>query len=155
MISSQMPNWAEVVTALVSCGALIAVVLAAVQIRHMNQQMHRDFEMQYLTKFWEIMDRRSDRFKLTGRMSRSDRAVINDYLVLTEDQISLRRLGRVTDHTWSYWRVDIKSMCSSDPARRILDSHDSDQFVLIRELLNSTDYDPLEMNRAKRAWLGL
>lgn len=150
-----MPDWAEALSALLSLGTLVAVALAAIQVRHMNQQMHRDFEMQYLTRFWTIMDRRSYRYKVTGKESRSDHAVIIDYLVLSEDQISLRRLGRVTDHTWSYWRVDMKAMCSTDPVRKVLNSCPSDHFLLVRELLGSVNYDPLRMSKAKRAWLGL
>jgi hypothetical protein len=103
MISTTLPNWAEVVTAAVSAIALVAVLFALLQISFLNRQIHRELEAKYLERYWLLMDRRSSRFALGGPPVRSDRRVIHAYFQLSEDQIALRRLGRVTDHTWQFW----------------------------------------------------
>ena len=142
-------------TAIISAITLIAVLLAAVQIRHVNRQMHRDFEMQYLVRFWVLMDRRSKRLRLKGVISREDRIVLQDYLSLCEDQIALRGLGRVTDHTWDYWRRDIRRMCLGAPTAAEISRASLASYPQVRHLLADPDYDPLEQGRISRFWRGL
>lgn len=155
MFSTELPNWAEGVSALVAVVTLVAVALAAAQIRFVNRQMHREFEMQYLLRFWQLMDRRSAKLKSGGRPTRSDRLLLGEYLTLCEDQIALRSLGRVTDHTWSYWSRDIRGMCSSPPVAGHLARERPNLFPHLRCLLASDSYDPLRKGRAARHWSGL
>lgn len=155
MFSGELPNWAEGVTALVAVVTLIAVVLAAVQIRFINLQMHREFEMQYLLRFWQLMDRRSAKLKSGGKPTRADRLLLGEYLTLCEDQIELRGLGRVTDHTWSYWSRDIRGMCGSDPVAGQLAREELSSFPHVRCLLASDTFDPLRKGRVRRHWSGL
>lgn len=155
MISSELPNWADALTALLSLVTLLAVVLAAVQIRHVNRQMHRELEMQYLLRFWTLMDRRSEKFKVRGRPTPADRVFLQEYLGLCEDQNELRSLGRVTDHTWSYWSRDIRAMCSSVPVKDALSRADQVDYPHLRRLLLDQTYDPLLRGRTWRFWQGL
>lgn len=155
MIEAQAPNWAEALTAIVGAITLFAILLAAVQISHVNRQMHRELEMQYLLRFWGLMDRRSEKFKLKGNATRADRLLVQDYLSLCEDQIGLRRLGRVTDHTWSFWRDDIRVMCSSAPIHKEICRASQESFPHLRRLLTDAEYDPLNRGRIWRLWQGL
>ncbi|WP_156316556.1 hypothetical protein [Leucobacter japonicus] len=155
LISEDLPNWADALMALLSIVTLVAVSLAAIQIRNLNQQMHRELEMQYLLRFWALMDQLSKRHKLGGRPSRGDRAVFREYLGLSEDQIELRSVGRVTDHTWSYWRIDIRSMCLSDSIYREILSSPTTQYSQLRRLLVDPSFDPLEKGRSWRLLKGL
>lgn len=155
MFSSDLPNWAEGVTALVAVITLVAVGLAAVQIRFVNRQMHREFEMQYLLRFWQLMDRRSPRLKSGGKPTRTDRLLLREYLTLCEDQVQLRGLGRVTDHTWSYWSRDIRGMCGSSPVSEQLAREELNAFPNVRRLIASESYDPLRQGLLRRHWGGL
>lgn len=155
MISDQLPNWAEALTAILAVATLLAVILAAIQIRHVNRQMHRELEMQYLLRFWTLMDRRSEKFKLKSTPKRADRLLIQDYLGLCEDQIELRSLGRVTDHTWGYWRSDIRSMCSGDATADEISRAPSDNYPHLRRLLLDETYDPLGRSKFWRLTQGL
>lgn len=155
MFSNEAPNWAEVVSAVFSFAAVCALVLGAVQVRHVNQQMHRELEMQYLLRFWVLMDRRTQRFLRTGRPKSSDKLLMREYLGLSEDQCGLRGLGRVTDHTWSYWSHDIRSLCGTPVVKAELDAAGAGQFVHLRRLLVDVKYDPLQRGRVWRLWRGL
>lgn len=155
MRTDGLPNWAEALTALLSVFTLVAVILAAIQIRHVNRQMHRELEMQYLLRFWTLMDRRSGRLKAKGRTSRADRVLLGEYLSLCEDQIQLRELGRVTNHTWRYWSRDIRAMCASDPVNNEVRGADQADYPLLRQLLSDKDYDPLDTGWVRRLYQGL
>lgn len=155
MISNIPPNWAEALTAVLSLATLFAVALAAVQIRHVNRQMHRELEMQYLLRFWVLMDRRSEKFMLKGIPTRADKILFREYLGLCEDQLALRSLGRVTDHTWSYWRQDIRSMCNTEHVSRQLSLSDQTGFIHLRRLLADEDYEPLKRRKLWRLFQGL
>ncbi len=155
VVSPQLPNWAEALTALFSVATLVAVGLAAVQIRHINRQMHREFEMQYLLRFWTLTDRLSDKFKRKGIPTKADTAVLREYLNLSDDQIALRSLGRVTNHTWEYWRHDIRTMCATGAIREELSKAPVAEYMHVRALLNNEKYDPLAHGRVWRHLRGL
>lgn len=151
----ELPNWAEGVTALGAVITLVALAFAAIQIRHVSRQMHRDFEMQYLLRFWALMDRRSRRFRLSNKTTRDDRILLKEYLSLCEDQIALRGLARVTDDTWSYWSRDIRGMCTSAPVGREIDRAGHAAYPHVRRLLADSEYDPLRYGKMRRRWQGL
>lgn len=155
MFSHNPPNWAEAVTAIISLFTLLAVGLAAIQIRHVNRQMHRELEMQYLLRFWQLMDRRSRTLRLKMRTTRDDRVLFQEYLGLCDDQVQLRSLGRVTDHTWAYWKRDIRAMCVSPPVAKELARSNIEAYPHLRSLLALSTYDPLTRSRMWRVWNGL
>lgn len=145
MDTASLPNWAEALTALASVGTLLAIFFAAVQVRHVNRQMHRELEALYLVRYWQIMDRRSTRFALGGSLTRTDRTVVLDYLALSEDQLGLRAVGRVSTHTWSFWSRDIHRQSSSKHYRSELERANGSSYPRLRRLLVDVDYDPLEI----------
>ena len=155
VIGSSLPNWAEALTAVVSAAALVAIILAAVQIRHVNRQMHRELEALYLVRYWELMDRRSRRFALRNKATRADRPLIRDYLALSEDQLGLRALGRVTDHTWTFWSRDIRRQSALEAYQTELTRASVDAYPHLRQLLIDADYDPLDRGPLWRLSQGL
>ncbi|MGO2881975.1 hypothetical protein [Corynebacterium variabile] len=146
MFSDQLPNWAEGLTALISAATLFAVFLAAIQIRHLNKQMHREFEMQYLTRFWQLTDKFSTDMKMEGIVTREDAVLMHDYFALTNDQIELRAAGRVTDQTWKLWRDDIKKLCATEPFNKELEKS-KETYQVLTELMSTEDYDFYSITR--------
>ena len=145
MVSSALPNWAEAVSAVVSALALLTVVFAVVPITFHNRQIHREFESLYLGRYWDLMDRRSSRFALRGTPDRSDITVVHAYLRLSEDQLGLRAIGRVTDHTWRFWARDISAQCSVPAYSKYLAAAPKSEFPRVREMLSvGVEYDPLD-----------
>lgn len=124
---------------------LLAVIVAAWQLLFHSRQMHREFEALYVARYWEIMDRRSDSWVLSGRTKRSDSVVARSYLQLCEDEIDCRRIGRVTDNTWVFWRDAILSQTSAAEYKRALADSGADEYPLLQKLRGlGPGYDPLE-----------
>jgi hypothetical protein len=96
---------------------LVAIILAAWQLLFHSKQMHRDFEVLYVQRYWDLMDKRSFSFSIDQVPSDGDRVVIRGYLQLCEDEIDLRRLGRVSDNTWGFWGGAILSQVSANGYR--------------------------------------
>lgn len=121
-----------------------AIVFAAWQLLFHSRQMHRDFEMLYVQRYWELMDGRSDSFLLNSEPNEQDHRVIRGYLQLCEDEIDLRRLGRVTDNTWSFWASSIVQQCSAPGYREELSVVPATMYPGVREQLEAlTPLDPL------------
>lgn len=128
----------------------LAIIFAALQLLFHSKQMHRDFEMMYVQRYWQVMDRRSDEFEFDGKPQASDREVIRGYLQLSEDEIDLRGLGRVSDNTWVFWSTAIVAQCHEEAYAKALADTPQDMFRSVRTLLSSDGReDPL-----KRRWLG-
>lgn len=95
------------------------------------------------------MDRRSDALEFRGRTNKSNRQVVRAYLQLCEDQVDLRRLGRVTDSTWRFWRQAILDQCAERPYRVELSRSSPEMYSRLRDLIATGDnYDPLH----RRHW---
>ena len=156
MFGTELPNWAEVVSAYVSVATVFALIFAGVQVTFLNRQIHRELESLYLQRYWAVMDRRSGRFSAGGRPSRADKYVIHAYLQLSNDQLGLRSVGRVTDHTWRFWARDISAQCRTVAYVNELKSASLDDYTKVRALLSSGEtYDPLQRTRAWRILRGL
>lgn len=146
---------------LLSAGSLLAVGFVVVQIATHNRQMHHDFEAMYLQRFWALMERRSPRFdpQNARRLSRADRRFIEDYLALSNDQIELRRLGRVTNQTWRIWAPDIAKFVNLPAIRGVLDASAPEDFADLRRLIeerpDNPTWDPCELSRFRRWARGL
>ena len=135
---------------------LVAVIVAAWQLLFLSRQMHRDFEALYVQRYWTLMDQRTRGFVLAGAPRRADRIVILSYLQLCEDEIDCRRIGRVTDSTWNFWRSAILAQVSEAPYADVLDSLPIDRFPQLRGLLSDTAiHDPLAWKWPRRAFHGL
>ncbi|WFP15562.1 hypothetical protein [Citricoccus muralis] len=156
-----VPEW---VTAAFTGMALIAVLAAVSQLRIHNRQLHRELENQYLQRFWGLWDARPEKFKRTDRIKHAGSVWIRDYLTLSNDQVELRELGRVTDGTWNFWARDIASFCFDYPE---LAEEARKNYAALRGLLSDPQikraisdrsvkvYDPLKWSRFERWRQGL
>lgn len=139
----------DVWSLILQIATLIAVVVAAWQLLFHSRQMHREFEALYIARYWELMDRRSIRWVVADRQSRLDVVVVKGYLQLCEDEIDCRRIGRVTDGTWDFWRAAIISQATDPHYGAVLTSAPASDYPLLRELIHiGPAYDPLP-----RRWL--
>lgn len=69
----------ETVGVIVQIVTCLAILFAAWQLMFHARQMHRDFEMLYVQRYWELMDRRSDVLITQGTTSNPDRVVALAY----------------------------------------------------------------------------
>lgn len=123
---------------------LVAVGVAAWQLLFHSRQMHREFESLYIARYWELMDRRSKRWVLKGQPTSMDTTVMRSYLQLCEDEIDCRRIGRITDNTWDFWRDAIRSQAGTGHYQRVLEEAPMSEYPLLRKLLRlGASYDPL------------
>lgn len=128
---------------------LIAVIVAAWQLLFHSRQMHREFESLYIARYWELMDRRSRGWVSRGHIDRDDLVVVKGYLQLCEDEIDCRRIGRITDSTWHFWREAILTQAAEGHYLRVLRAAPESDYPLLRQLvLRGPIYEPLS-----RGWL--
>ena len=132
-------EWVQGVSLVVQIVTALAIVMGAWQLLFHGRQMHRDFEMLYVERYWHIMDNRSTEWRNGGELQPSDRGVVQDYLQLCEDEIDLRKLGRVTDNTWGFWANAIVAQTKSGPYSDELATSDSSLYPRLRGLLKSRD----------------
>lgn len=134
--------------------ALLSVVIATFALRGMMHQSHMQFEMIYVERFWTLMDQRSKQFRNGKPPRKSDNHIIQDYLALSNDQVGLRRYGRITTSTWKLWRQDIKSLASQSPYRERIDPvRHADLHALI-EAKDAT-WDPIKIGPIRRFLNGI
>lgn len=127
---------------------LLAVLAAVVQVFMRSKMMHRDIEVTFVQRYWQIMDRRSPEFVLTGKPSAADEIVILQYLQLCEDEISLRRAGTVTKSTWLFWERAIRNQLAVAAYAEVLEKTQASQFASIRRFLSAgPGYDPKNAGR--------
>ena len=101
-------TWLDVVSVVVQFLTFVGIALAALQLFFQGRQIHRDFDALYVRRYWELMDMRSKQWVLKGKLKPGNEKVVRGYLQLCEDEIDLRRLGRVTDSTWHFWDLAIR-----------------------------------------------
>jgi hypothetical protein len=118
--------------------------------------MHRELEMAYVERYWHIMDGRSASFVLTQKAGPDDDVVIFRYLQLCEDELELRKLGRVTDSTWEFWASSMHQQVSVAAYFDALVVIPVDQFEYLRCLLeHGAEHDPLKQKWLHRRLRGL
>jgi hypothetical protein len=123
--------------------ALLAVLAAVWQVFLRSKMMHRDIEITFVQRYWQIMDRRSPRFILTGKPRAADEIVILQYVQLCEDEIALRRAGTVSKTTWLFWEDAIRNQLAVPAYARVLAALDRSDYRGVRELLAAeSGFDP-------------
>lgn len=136
----------------------LAIFFAGWQLLFHSRAMHRDLEMTYVKRYWELMDERSRQFVLTGTPDNDagDDRVIARYHQLCEDELQLRATGRVTDATWTFW-AEAMYMQNALPAYAAgLESAPPDAYPRLRRILREgPTADPLTWRWAKRRLRGL
>lgn len=100
---------------------LLAIGVGAWQLISNSRLMHRQFESMYVERYWQVMDRRSESWVLKGVFTKADQVVARQYLLVCEDEIDLRRLGRVSDSTWAFWGEAIRDQATLEPYVSALD----------------------------------
>ncbi|MBX3195844.1 MAG: hypothetical protein KF727_12200 [Microbacteriaceae bacterium] len=126
----------------------LAIIFAAWQLLFHSRAMHREFELLYVQRYWELMDRRTAKFAIGDGTHHSDRLVIRAYFQLCEDEADLRRIGRVTDNTWTFWRGAMVSQASTAAYRHELDRLDASAYPQLRAILA----DPEGRRKGPLAW---
>lgn len=133
----------------------LAIIFAAWQLLFHNRQMHREFENLYVERYWVLMDKRSADFALKGRMRKEDGPIVRGYLQLCEDEIDLRRLGRITDNTWQFWSGATLDQVAAPVYTTELAKLDDSCYPLLRELIRTGGADPLAKHWGWRKFHGL
>jgi len=122
----------------------LAVGFAAFQLMFHSRHMHRDLEMVYVNRYWELMDGRSSQFVLTQEPTEEDQATVFKYLQLCEDELDLRSLARVTDSTWGFWAQSIYAQTAIPAYAKTLESLGPTVFPSLSRLVTSGPaFDPL------------
>ncbi|CAO1648950.1 hypothetical protein NYA9BBAC_00093 [Salinibacterium sp. NYA9b] len=133
----------------------LAIIFAAWQLLFHSRQMHREFEHLYVERYWVLMDKRSVGFALKGRIGKEDRSIVRGYLQLCEDEIDLRRLGRITDSTWQFWSGAALDQTAEPVYTAELAKLDDSFYPLLRELVRTGGADPLAKRWVWRKFHGL
>lgn len=134
---------AQVIGIVIQSIALLAVLAAVWQVFLRSKMMHRDIEVTFVQRYWQIMDRRSPRFVLTGKPRAADEIVILQYVQLCEDEIALRRTGTVSKQTWLFWEDAIRNQLAVPAYARVLNAFEATEFSGLRQLLAAkSGYDP-------------
>lgn len=127
---------------------MLTVLAAVWQVFLRTKMMHRDIEITFVQRYWQIMDRRSPKFVITGKPSAADEIVVLQYIQLCEDEIALRRAGTVTRMTWLFWEDAIRHQMSVPSYARVLAAVELRQYQGVRELLAAeSGFDPKMTSR--------
>lgn len=149
-------SYVDIIGLLVQLVTAVAILFAGWQLLYHSRAMHRELEMAYVQRYWQLMDGRSDTFVLTREPEPADEVVISRYLQLCEDELELRSLGRVTDATWAFWSKSMFQQVSVPAYRRVLDRMPDTYLPFLRRLMSDgPDHDPIEMGAWKRRLRGL
>lgn len=134
----------------------LAVGFAVMQLMFHSRQMHRDFEVLYVQRYWALMDKRSTEFSVDGIRQPADKPVLHAYFQLCEDEIDLRRAGRITDSTWAQWGPWMLEQCRAPGYAETLADASSDSWPSLRRALDiGPTHDPISLSKARRRWRGL
>ena len=150
------PNWTDIASVILGALTFLAIGVAAIQLIFHSRQMHREFESLYISRYWELMDRRSTSFAVDRVPTEADRPVMRAYLQLSEDEIDIRKLGRVTDNTWKFWSTAILDQCAAPGYRDELAAAPAEEYPNVRTLTETQGrVDPLSASWGWRARHGL
>ncbi|MDJ0457731.1 hypothetical protein PUN71_011005 [Arthrobacter sp. NQ7] len=147
-------DWLE---PLAHAATVVAVLFLVPQLIGARAAKHRDFENLYVQRYWNLMDNfEGDAWTeaLGDDQQSADKARVNAYLHLCEDELDLRRNGFVSTKTWDIWADGIGSQCRLAPYTRALDAMNPNELPTLRHFL-ATGEDPLKMFWWRKWWTGL
>lgn len=126
---------------------LLAVFAALWQLILHSKKMHRDTEMVFIQRYWQIMDRKSPTFVIEGKPNAADELVILAYLRLCEDEFDHRRLGKIPRATWRAWQEAMRAQLSDSHYAEVLKKTEP-QYPGVRQVLaGPADFDPQPHSR--------
>jgi len=144
----------------------LGVLFLVVQLRQSQRQRHRQFEDQFLQRYWTLLDSMPDRCDPmldeaapSQEMEMIEAKWMRTYLRLCEDQCDMRAAGWVTDETWKLWWEGIHSVVSEERFRNEIARYESNGLLSnLRRGLDrgdSNNFDPAELTKPARWWRGL
>ena len=126
---------------------LLAVFAALWQLLLRSKKMHRDTEMVFVQRYWQIMDRRSPKLVIDNKPSAEDKLVILQYLRLCEDEIDHRAQGKIPRETWLMWQKAMHDQFDNPHFQDVLKETDPFYPGIRKVLASGPDYDPHPQSR--------
>lgn len=138
---------AETINIIFQSITLLAVFAAVWQLLLRSKKMHRDTEMIFVQRYWQIMDRRSPKLVIDGKPSPQDKLVILQYMRLCEDEFDHRAHGKIPRDTWLVWQEAIREQFEDPHYQEVLKKTEP-YYPGIRTVLTSgPQYDPHPQSR--------
>lgn len=145
----------ETLSAIAPIATLFGVLLAVRQLRLTKQQANTTFEDQLAAEYRQLA-RLIPVPVFLGEQPPHDRCseireYIYNYIDLSNEQVFLRKIGRVRKNTWQYWQTGIESNLSKSMFRTLweeLKEKEPDLFTELQELEEKDfDSDPFTWRR--------
>lgn len=147
-IVRQFQEWLADLMSLELLGIVAATGIAVFTVQTATYVRRSEFEDIYIQRYWEILSRIPVdlRVQLIEEKELRDVLVEDsnveqalwDYLALCEDEIDLRKIGRVTDETWAVWCHSIEDSIGGYPHRPMLE-HVMEKFGVTADQLRCSD----------------
>lgn len=142
----------------VGIATLIAVCVAVFQLAQVRKQRARAFEDAFVHRYWQINDRLTweSHVRMDGPVDPRDKLAAVAFFDLVENELEMRRVGWISDDTWSFWASDTVSQLSAWPHREVWSEvirARPDAYPGILRMLDSptpTGFDPCEIPNWRR-----
>jgi hypothetical protein len=136
----------EFFTLLASIATAVGVLLAGWQLSESREQARTSFEDTLSSQYRDLIQKLPVEAllgeDLDEKLYRETLSEFYHYIDLTNEQIFLRQLGRISPETWASWREGIKSVMSRPAFVRAwneISRRAPDSFSELRKLIK-TDY---------------
>jgi len=157
---------------LVSEIALFLTVLGLLGVmaglRQSYRERLRQFESMYVQRYWKILDQLSlEAVKASpaADADREDEKAIRNYILLSEDELQMRRNGYISDSTYAVWADGMRDQLKQPMFKKVwaqveeeTKEHRTFPYENLRKLLSeptSKAGDPLTMSPLRRKIRGL
>lgn len=158
MFSLPNRDWLDYASLFVSVFTMLGVLLVVLQFIGERIARHREFEMMYVQRYWEVSESLPTAF-LEGRpnyeITEENRDAFVRYMLLCEDELDLRARGYITDNTWRVWESGIGMIASQDQLKQLVLSFPDTRLDKLRAVIGRGDSDPLKKSRPSKWWHGL
>ena len=146
----------------------IGVLGVLLSLRQSYKERLRQFEAMYVQRYWKIMDQLSlDALKgsSSDELIESDNKAIRSYILLSDDELEMRKNGYIADSTYVLWADGIRSQLGQPMFAKIwkqieteVRKHDPLPYIHLRRLLGPEsvkDCDPLKASWWRHRLRGL
>lgn len=156
-------DWNILIQTIASIATALGVAIGAEQIHRTKKQAQTQFEDRLTEQYREII-KEIPVWALLGAELTEDKAneAFGDfycYIDLTNEQVFLRQIGRVSDKTWPQWRDGIRSQLKRHEfasAWQIIKSEVPNDFQELQMLeFKEFDTDPKDWKDFDKFWLEL
>jgi hypothetical protein len=154
-------NWnalAAIATAVAAVAAAAGFLATVRQIKAAARQDRTEWEDELTREYRQIVRQLPLSARLNGQMQDGDiekfLSIFLDYFDLSNQQVFLRKIGRVSRDTWKEWRLGIKGALQAGPfaaAWNIIKQRNPDLFAELKALeATGFDADPAGWKRLSR-----